>query len=48
MLITREFGTSLVVFDDRTLAQKPELQEFIESTKLLSIVDSVENAIIVL
>jgi NAD+ kinase len=48
MIISREYGSSLVVYDDRTYEQKPELREFIESRLLQAILESVENSIIVL
>ena len=48
MMITKEMGDSLVVYDDRTYEQKPELRDFLESKKLLAILDSVKSAVIVL
>lgn len=48
MLVTREFSSSLVVYDERTYENKEELRLFLESKKLEDILSSVENAIIVL
>jgi len=48
MLITKEYGTSLYVYDERTYEQKVELKEFIDSERFQAILSGLEKSIVVL